>query len=284
MMYFTTHDGQNNYILEADGKWMFRFPKHEDAADELERECTLLHTIAPYIHSCRIPMPVLHQEDGPVYAVYPKISGEAMSRSLFDSFSNEEKLAFAGQIGAFLRELHGVPLRALPDGSMLLSVTDRSYWENFLERLEVHVFPHIRQDAREEIKNGFFEFLSEPANFQYEPVLIHGDLGAANLIWGCRKEPGVTDCEAAANSGQLAGVIDFGQASLGDPACDIASLICPRSLGEDFIPLLCEAYPEAVKLLPRARFYISTFALQDALFGAEHGDDEAFQDGISAYI
>lgn len=271
MLEYITHQGQNNFILDVDGEWMFRFPKHSAAADELERECRLLQVIKTHIHSCRIPEPVLHRNHGPVYAVYPKISGTSISRQLFDDLQPAVRRAAAQQISAFLRELHSIPASALGDADLPLTVTDRVYWQDFLSRLEVHVFPHIRPEAADRIRTDFSEFLNDPANFQYTPVLIHGDLGAVNLLWN-------------AGCGRLEGVIDFGQASLGDPACDIASLICPRSLGEDLVPLLCSVYPEVTHLLDRARFYISTFALQDALFGAEHGDEEAFCDGISSYV
>jgi hypothetical protein len=37
-------------------------------------------------------------------------------------------------------------------------------------------------------------------------------------------------------------------------------------------------------LLPRARFYRSTFAIQEALYGVEHGDEAAFERGIAPYL
>ena len=36
--------------------------------------------------------------------------------------------------------------------------------------------------------------------------------------------------------------------------------------------------------LPRVRFYCGTFALQEALFGVENDDRQAFQDGIATYV
>jgi aminoglycoside 2''-phosphotransferase len=32
------------------------------------------------------------------------------------------------------------------------------------------------------------------------------------------------------------------------------------------------------------QFYVGTFALQEALFGIENGDREAFQSGIADYV
>ncbi len=36
-------------------------------------------------------------------------------------------------------------------------------------------------------------------------------------------------------------------------------------------------------MLSRARFYVGTFALQEALNGLEDGDQEAFENGIAQY-
>ena len=41
--------------------------------------------------------------------------------------------------------------------------------------------------------------------------------------------------------------------------------------------------PALEEMLPRARFYASTFALQEALFGVRRGDEEAFERGIVGY-
>lgn len=280
MLTYVTYHGQNNFIIDADDSWIFRFPKHEAAAEDLRQEYMLLTSITPFIQSCSIPQPVLYdnETEGPVYAVYKKIHGTSMSRQLFDGLTPPEQIALAQKIAAFLQELHSIPSSVFSEAAIPLSVNGREYWQDFLSRLEIHVFPHIRPDVVSHIYADFQQFLNDPANFQFTPVLIHGDLGAVNIIYDSDIDGGR----------QVSGVIDFGQACLGDPAVDIASLICPRSFGGSFADLLRQAWvvdsedsTDFDKLLARARFYISTFALQDALFGAEHGDEEAFQDGIT---
>jgi aminoglycoside 2''-phosphotransferase len=75
-------------------------------------------------------------------------------------------------------------------------------------------------------------------------------------------------------------VIDFDGACVGDPATDVAALM---SYSDDFTARFAEAYGCSDDLLARARLYRSTFALQEALFGAQHGDPEALAAGIAAY-
>ena len=109
-----------------------------------------------------------------------------------------------------------------------------------------------------------------PDNFAYQPVLRHGDFGTVNLLY---------DPQAKA----LSGVIDFGNAGLGDPALDIAYLIAPFGYGDKIIDRLALDYPLDDDLLARARFYVSTFALQEALYGIEHDNTRAFNLGLAGY-
>jgi aminoglycoside 2''-phosphotransferase len=37
-------------------------------------------------------------------------------------------------------------------------------------------------------------------------------------------------------------------------------------------------------MLPRARFYLSTFMLQEALYGIEHDDPDAVERGLAPYM
>ena len=76
----------------------------------------------------------------------------------------------------------------------------------------------------------------------------------------------------------ITGVIDFDSAGVGDPAVDFAAASCfglQRS---------SKVYPEIQTALDRVRFYVGTFPLQEALFGWDSGDAEAFRRGIAPYV
>jgi aminoglycoside 2''-phosphotransferase len=57
----------------------------------------------------------------------------------------------------------------------------------------------------------------------------------------------------------------------------------PFGLRERFVQSIAESYSATWSFLRRARFYVGSFALQEALWGLEHGDREAFDSGIAAY-
>jgi aminoglycoside 2''-phosphotransferase len=99
--------------------------------------------------------------------------------------------------------------------------------------------------------------------------LRHGDLGGDNI----RYDPATN---------RVTGIIDFTFAALGDPAVDLAGL---SWYGEVFVEALSACYPTLADpaLRSRARFYRSTFALQQALWAIRAGDAAEFEDGIAAY-
>ena len=109
------------------------------------------------------------------------------------------------------------------------------------------------------------------------PLLPEPQGGAGSFL--ASSSPGIIGPDHT-NRQRLAGVLDFGHAAVGDPAYDLAGLL---SYGDAFVAALAPAYPGLEALLPRARFYKSTFALQEALFGLEHGDGDAFASGMAGY-
>ncbi len=56
-------------------------------------------------------------------------------------------------------------------------------------------------------------------------MFIHGDFGPTNILWD----------QAA---GRVSGITDFGWASVGDPAADLAALIGLFGYGEEIVELM----------------------------------------------
>ena len=140
---------------------------------------------------------------------------------------------------------------------------------NLLQMKYPVLFETMRPDARAWAADHFEKFLHDERNFMYQPVLKHGDFGPSNILF----DPA---------SGCVRGILDFGSAGLGDPAYDFAGLL--SSYGEGFVRRCARVYPELGGFLPRVRFYQGTFALYEALFGVEHGDEAAYRAGMARYV
>lgn len=263
--------GQNSYIAVINDEFIFKFPRYKQVIEELKKESIFLQNISSYI-TLDIPLPYFSsfesEEVGSVFIGYKMIEGVPLERELLYKLENKHEVA--AQIVVFLKELHGLSVGSFNKG-VVEKRNSHEYWSIMLMKIKENIFPYIREDAKEYISKTFHKFLNDRENFYYEPVIIHGDLGSSNIIFNTEK-------------GKVSGIIDFGQVSVDDPAIDIASLICPMGYGEGFIELILNTYPQAEPLIPRARFYVSTFALQEALFGVETGDKEAFYSGIASYL
>lgn len=262
-------EGQNNDIVIINDNTIFKFPKYPEGIIKLRREVGILNILKNY-STLDIPeykyKNLKSFESGCAYGGYRMIKGVSLRQNIYHHI--EQKETISRQLATFLKELHSIPIEEFYNHE--IKITDSySEWTNFYEKLEKKLFKFMRKDAREAVSKNFECFFNEKLDFN--ETVVHGDFGPTNIIF----DP---------DSKKISGIIDFNDVSIGDPATDIASLIGPYGYGEDFVKSFEPIYPNIEQLLERARFYASTFALQEALFGIEVGDKEAFNSGISQYM
>ena len=261
-------DGQYNNVLVVNESFIFRFPRYEGGLEQLELESKILTAVQPYL-PLPVPNPTHVQFEnatiGQAFMGYTLIPGEPLLPAAFAQI--EDKAALAGQIAHFLQALHTIPIRDLIDEPLPVSDTKEEWWDVY-GRIQTKLFPYMRLDACKTVVDHFESVLDDPAQYQFEPVLRHGDFGTGNLL----HDP-ITQ--------QMSGIIDFGFAVLGDPAFDVAGLL---TYGEPFVQEVATHYPAVADFWPRVWFYKGTFALFEALYGIENGDELAFQRGIAEYV
>ena len=264
-------DGQYNDVLMVNDELVFRFAKVKPAIKTLRNEIAVLNCIR---NSITLPLPdpiYSHAETdliGEVFMGYRLIPGIPLWRPNFRKITDSTvRNRMAQQLAGFLYELHGFAPDSLP---VELENTDSPQsWADMYQRIKKHLFPHMRSDAKVEVAEHFESFLNDIDRYRYTPCLRHGDFGTGNILY----DP---------DSESIAGIVDFGSIGIGDPATDFAGLYI--SFGDDFYQSAIEGYPEMENALDRVHFYCGTFALQEALFGIENGDEGAFQNGISRYL
>ncbi len=259
--------GDHNDALLVNGSLVFRFARTPYAHAALTREAALLGALADRL-PLAIPRPRFVAPD---FMGYERLSGASLDAATLHVLAPADQHAIVAQLGAFLLALHATPLDAVPPVARTRMDT-HDEWADLYARIRERLFVRMRRDAREAVAARFEAYLDDPAHFAFAPTLRHGDIGPGNILY----DPATA---------RLCAILDFGSAGYGDPALDLASaLLGPRGYGEDLVPA-CEAeYPSAAELLPRARFYVSTFALQAALYGAEHDDPDELADGLAAYV
>jgi aminoglycoside phosphotransferase (APT) family kinase protein len=228
-------DGYDFRVVVADERWVFRFPRRAGVLPALEAEAALLPVIARAL-PVRVPDFELVSKEPP-FVAYRMIDG--------DPLTDEDP---AG-VRAFLDALHAIPIDTLP-----LDATDwvASYHEQCAE-FERAVLTLLPVELHEHAYDLFAEAETLTG---FAPSLVHADLGPEHL---------------RVREGRLTGVIDWGDARIGDPAVDYSWLI-----NEPFSDWEVEA-----DLRRRARFYYRLGPWFEAHYGLVTGRTAHLERGLA---
>jgi aminoglycoside phosphotransferase (APT) family kinase protein len=182
-------DGYDYEVAIVDDEWVFRFPRRAAVEEALELEIAVLPTIAAALP---VDVPSFeHVSRKPMFVGYRMIRGRPLV--------NED----AEGVRAFLAALHAHDGSGLP--------LERHDWvEAYRQQcaeFERLVFPVVDADQRARAKRLFGDVETLVG---LELALIHADLGPEHLL---------------VRDDRLAGVIDWGDMRLGDPALDYAWLL-----------------------------------------------------------
>lgn len=248
------HEGLVNDVLIVNRKWVIRFTKTDYGKEMMALEARLMRFLHPLI-SLSLPFPVKH-DDG--ILVYELLDGEDFLRRDWHTADEAHQLQIAANLGTFLKELNDVPLRNSDwEMPLTLAPVTRETWLDIYDRVQEKVCPILLPHQVEWLSNLFGPALDQKDFFDFEPAMIHGDLGPYHLLFN-------------RNDQELIGVIDFAMAGIGDPAADLGTLI--SYYGETLISKLRPFYPRYDHLLQRARFYAEAAEVHWVLLGVESGE------------
>lgn len=199
---------------------------------------------------------------------YPKLAGRTLAPT--DVLPGSASQRLACQVGAFLAALHSVPL----EEAWVLGVPEARMDEAALAAWRDMVLPVLWGElTREEyatVARWWEHILADPRMRRYTTVLRHGDLWYENLLVD---EPGE----------RLVGVLDFEEASLGDPAQDLATQL---HLGEPFAAAVLAAYRASggthdAEITYRMRRLFELRVFDSIRFAVEEADMRELADGIA---
>jgi aminoglycoside phosphotransferase (APT) family kinase protein len=194
-------DGWDNRTFRLGSELSLRLPSAEWYAPQVDKEQAWLPRLAPHL-PLPIPTPVARGEPGDGYpypwSVYRWLEGEPASAT-----TAVDGVALACSVAAFLAALQRVPAAGGPEpgphnffrGGPLSTYAEET--ERAIARLGGEVAGGV-------VRRVFDDALA--ARWAGEPVWVHGDVAAGNLLL---------------RDGRLAAVIDFGSSAVGDPACDV---------------------------------------------------------------
>ena len=197
--------GFANVVVILDEAWVFRFPRNEHRRAAFARELNLLAQLRP---NAPIDLPdYSHVAPGAEFGGYPMIRGESLNTALFESLDRPAQERALIGFAQFLGALHALPASLVSDGDSPRQAENSfaaSEWY-FSEKREFLVKKIDRDLVRS--MDRFYLAFSQAQPF--EERLINSDIGEDHLLYDHDR----------------LGMIDFGDATIGDPALDFA-LLC----------------------------------------------------------
>ena len=170
-----------------------------------------------------------------------------------DALGRAARDRLADRAGALLAALHAVPAAE----ARALGVPAPDLGEDLYRPMIEACGPRLGPRGRDWIGRRFARFLAEGGSRAAPRVPVHGDLACGHLL--------------ADAAGGLAGVIDWADALVADPAYDLAALIagCPRGFAERAIArYAADAAPDP-GWRRRAAFYADALPVWQVRHGGE---------------
>ncbi|HEY6567887.1 MAG TPA: aminoglycoside phosphotransferase family protein, partial [Actinomycetota bacterium] len=194
-------DGWTSFTYLVDGDWVVQIPRGRYGEETMVKQLDLLPGLASEV-SAPIPRPV-HVSRDPLMMAYPLIVGEPFSGVSPDGVWPE-------RLGRFLYDVHLCPPEFVGlrwRSATVVREERRSQLDGFRER----VFPLLSDEEQRGFGARFDRFVDDDDNWRFAPCLVHADLGPDHVL--------------VHPNGDLAGVIDWEEAMIGDPAGDFAYLV-----------------------------------------------------------
>lgn len=248
-------DGLVNDVVIINEQLIARFPKDGHARERLAIESRILTLVRE-----RVEMPVpLFEYQAEDVVIYHMLAGEPLTREVIFRQNEAVQNQLAEQLALFLSQLHTIPQELVTQQVSGISEAERSLedYSVMFEDVQRELFPFLWAHQKTWVRQLFMPLLEGQINLDYEPALIHGDLGVYHILYDPIRQ-------------RVNGVIDFGTAGPGDPASDFACLI--QALGEHFLQRMARFYPAIPPALDRARFGAGVLELEWALHGIRSND------------
>ena len=167
------------------------------------------------------------------------------------------------ELGAFLTAMHATPV----DEATALGLDSLDLATELYAPLVEEALPFLAPRSRQWLEGRHGRFLAGGGSEGVPRVPLHGDLGQPHVL--------------VRASGALEGVIDFGDALIGDPAFDFAGI--GRGYGWRFAEqVLVDYRGDAARdpdLARRAGFYVDVAPLYSTVFGARLGNSRLLARG-----
>jgi aminoglycoside 2''-phosphotransferase len=218
-------------VVDVNHRLIFRFPRSKYVEKSVKREVALLRLLQGALpYSTPTPEYVWHGDRKvPTHFFgYPKLYGAPLTGAVMAS----SPATVARQVSRLINAVQSFPLTDTVKScfSGYSSQTWKDEYASLLSQVKRRVVGLLDATTREKTFTLFSDFLDDEGNFSFKPVLVHRDLNTNILFDKERME--------------VSGVIDWGDASIGDPAFDFCGFL--HSQGRGFVERILKDYKGSV--------------------------------------
>ena len=204
-------EGYASEVVESHNGVVFKIAKNHRAQQTYNKEQKLLLFLSSKIEGFDIPYPKYYIESSNAFP-YGLIGYNRVDGDIFDPIKvNSENLeSIASRVAEFLHQLHNIDITSAEIANMGLGTVPppleevKETWINSFSWLKSNLYDENYRKLKvlwKEAEN-FWEIVANPA------VLVHGDMWFENIL--------------VDKDFNVVGIIDFGNAAIGDKAIDFA--------------------------------------------------------------
>jgi len=202
-------EGADHVVVMLDEAWVFRFPRNAERRALFACELKLLARIAP---ASPVPVPhYAHVAPKAAFGGYAMIHGAPLTGEAFRGLARPAQERVLDEIASLLRLIHATPPAVIAGagGQIAQGWTAARYAKRYRERRRARIAGAVGAALLTGIDAFFEAYARRPAG----PArgIVHGDVTADHML-------------LAPGGEGLAGVIDFADAELDDPAHDFTYL------------------------------------------------------------
>jgi aminoglycoside phosphotransferase (APT) family kinase protein len=220
-------EGFGSLVVETGDGLVFRIAKHAGVQNGQRRERLLLPVIQRHKPTLRVPR-VTYDLGASAEFPYGVVGYERLpGRSLApEDVTRENRGRIAKQIARFLTDLHGIDLAETSGADLPEFPPSPERLVELWRNVSPYLARHLDRSEHQRMQRWRDDLLGYRQRFPYSPTLVHGDCWYENLLFNEEQQ-------------HLVGVLDFENASIGDPAIDLAT---QQYLGERFAQQVTDAY------------------------------------------
>ncbi len=255
--------------------WIFRFPRNSVVAENQKKETAILPVIASRVNFAVPRFEYVGSWCGNPYVGYRRIPGRPLSARTFTRRNLAQESVES--IAEVLTLLHDIPTSLVAEACAVEPTVDH-WWRRYYvlrEEVRTKVIPLLvstEGDAvvstLDAVERGFDRFLDEELATLEDVALVHCDLGCEHILMD---EDEVT----------VAGLIDFEDATIGDPTIDFVGIYV--TYGMEAVRRVRDGYRRAldINFEKRLKFYTWMASCHEIIYGLEEGRSDLVERGIA---